>query len=368
MRTRRVLHLVSGDLWAGAEVMVYSLFAALAGNRDVELMALCLNDGVLARKLTALGCDVHVIPERTHGFPEIVAGALNRYRRSGVDVLHSHRVKQHLLGSLLSKALRIPALVATVHGLPEPNGRNDPRPVAERAKRLLDRLLIGRAFRTVVVVSREMHNQLNGRELNVRGELIQIHNGIRIPEVKLPSPPTSRCVIGSVGRLVPVKDYRLFLATAAAISRVDSSIHFEILGDGPERGAIIDCAAQFGLASRFTVRPSVEDPQAFYRTLALYLNTSVHEGCPLSILEAMASERAIVAPAVGGIPEIVQSGDDGHGWLSPTRDPDVLARGCLDLLADPARRGAMGQRGRARVMREFSAERMAEAYTATYLR
>lgn len=52
---RRVLHLVSGDLWAGAEVMVYTLFHALAADPDVELMALCFNDGILARKLTALG-------------------------------------------------------------------------------------------------------------------------------------------------------------------------------------------------------------------------------------------------------------------------------------------------------------------------
>jgi glycosyltransferase involved in cell wall biosynthesis len=237
MATRRVLHLVSGDLWAGAEVMVYSLFHALAGNQDVELMALCLNDGVLARKLSALGCDVHVIPEQRHGFPEIVAAALNRYRRSGIDVLHSHRVKQHLLGAVLSRALGIPSLVATIHGLPEPNRKNDARPVAERAKRLLDRLLIGRAFRTVVVVSRDMHTQLNGAGRNVRGELIQIHNGIRIPEIRLPSPPPSRCVIGSVGRLVPVKDYRLFLATAAAIVRVDSSVQFEILE--PARSSVL---------------------------------------------------------------------------------------------------------------------------------
>jgi glycosyltransferase involved in cell wall biosynthesis len=268
---------------------------------------------------------------------------------------------------MLAKALGIPSRVATIHGLPEPSRSHDFRPVAERAKRVLDRLLINRAFSTVVVVSRDMRDRLNRGNRHIRGELIQIHNGIRIPEVRTPSPLPARRVIGSVGRLVPIKDYRLFLATAAAIARVDSSVHFEILGDGPERAAMIDCAAQLGLGSRFAVRPWVEDPQPFYRTLDLYLNTSEYEGCPLSILEAMASECAVVAPAVGGIPEIVQSGGTGQGWLSPTRDPETLARGCLDLLADPAQRAAMGRHGRARVVREFSAERMAQAYKATYL-
>ena len=67
------------------------------------------------------------------------------------------------------------------------------------------------------------------------------------------------------------------------------------------------------------------------------------------------------------IPEIVQSGDSGQGLLAATRDPVALARCCLDLLADPARRAAMGQRDRERVMREFSAHRMAQVYKATYL-
>jgi glycosyltransferase involved in cell wall biosynthesis len=364
---RRVLHLVSGDLWAGAEVMVSTLFEALAADPDVELAALCFNHGVLSRKLEALGCDVHVIAERAHNWPAIVAAACARFRRSGIDVIHSHRVKQHLLAALLSKALGVPSVMATIHGLPEALHAHGRRRVTDRAKPLVERQLVRRAFRTVVVVSRDMQDRLKAHDREMRGELIRIYNGIRIPE----APPTTarepRRVVGSVGRLVEVKDYELFLATAAEIARVDPSVSFRILGDGPERTSLVERATALGLGAQFAILPVVEDPLPFYRSLDLYLNTSVHEGLPLSILEAMACERAVVAPAVGGIPEIIQSGDSGQGLLAAARDPAVLARCCLDLLDDPARRAAMGQRGRERVMCEFSADRMAQAYKATYL-
>ena len=365
---RRVLHLVSGDLWAGAEVMVSTLFEALAGDPDVELAALCFNHGVLSRKLEGLGCDVHVIAERAHYWPAIVAAACARFRRRGIDVIHSHRVKQHFLAALLAKALGVPSVMATIHGLPEPLPAHGRGRGTDRAKRLLDRLLIRRAFGTVVVPSRDMQDRLRSRDRAMRGELIRIHNGIRIPDARPATATGSRRVVGSVGRLVEVKDYELFLATAAEIARVDPSVSFAILGDGPERASLVERAAALGLGARFTILPAVEDPLPFYRSLDLYLNTSVHEGLPLSILEAMACERAVVAPAVGGIPEIVQGGAGGQGLLSGARDPAALARCCLDLLADPARRAAMGRRGRERVRCEFSADRMARAYKATYLR
>ena len=347
--------------------MVSTLFEALARDHDVELAALCFNHGVLSRKLDALGCDVCVIPERTHSFPQIVAAARARFRRSGIDVIHSHRVKQHLLAALLSKAIGAPAVMATIHGLAEPPRNHGRARPAERAKPLVDRLLIQRAFRTVVAVSRDMHERLRQGHREMRGDLIQIHNGIRVPCAPPAAATESRRVVGSVGRLTAIKDYQLFLATAAEIARVDPCVRFEILGDGPERAALIERADALGLGARFAILPAVDDSIPFYRTLGLYLNTSVHEGLPLSLLEAMACERAVVAPPVGGIPEVVESGDGGQGLLAATRDPAALARCCLDLLADPGRCAAMGRRGRERVMREFSADRMARAYKATYL-
>jgi glycosyltransferase involved in cell wall biosynthesis len=362
---RRVLHLVSGDLWAGAEVMVATLFEALAGDPEVELAALCFNRGILSRKLEALGSDVQVIAERAHTWPAIVAAAYARFRRTRIDVIHSHRVKQHLLAALLSKALGVPSGMATIHGLPEPLRESRGRHATDRAKPLVERLLIRRAFTKVVAVSREMHDRLKTE--GMRGELIHIYNGIRIPAARPTTANGSQHVVGSVGRLVDIKDYELFLATAAEIARVDPSVGFQILGDGPERASLLERATALGLGARFTILPAVEDPLPFYRSLDLYLNTSVHEGLPLSILEALACERAVVAPAVGGIPEIIQTGDGGQGLLAATRHPATLARCCLDLLADPSRRAAMGQRGRERVMRHFSADRMAQAYKAAYL-
>jgi glycosyltransferase involved in cell wall biosynthesis len=366
---RRVLHIFSGDLWAGAEVMIHTLFEGLVGDRDVELVALSLNDGTLSRKLDGLGFQMHVIPETGQSFAAIAMAACGRFRRDTFDVIHSHRVKQNCLAVCLSKVLRVRNLIATLHGLPEEssNGRLSMR---DRLKGVLDPIVLGWGFATVVVVSGEMHERMQLVGGAPPGALVCIHNGIRIPQAVPSAPPGARegGHIGSVGRLVPVKDFDLFLETAAAVSAARPETRFSILGDGPLREPLLARARALGLQDTFAILPPSEDPWPFYASLDVYLNTSVHEGLPLSILEAMACERPVVAPRVGGIPEIVEDGEGGQGLLPRERSSEGLARSCLDLLADPERGKNMGRRGRERVRQEFSSARMVEAYKALYLR
>ena len=349
--------------------MIYTLFEGLAGDREVELAALSLNHSTLSRRLERLGYEVHVIPETRESFAAIAMAACARFRRGAFDVIHSHRVKQNCLAVCLSKVLRVRNLIATLHGLPEESSNGRVR-MRDWLKGVLDPIVLRRAFATVVVVSEEMHERMQLVGGAPPGALVRIHNGIRIPEAVPSAPPDARegCHIGSVGRLVPVKDYDLFLRTAAAVSAARPETRFSILGDGPLREPLLARARTLGLQNAFAILPPIEDPWPFYASLDVYLNTSLHEGLPLSVLEAMACEKPVVAPRVGGIPEIVEDGEGGQGLLPRERSPEELARSCLDLLADPERRRSMGRRGRERVRREFSSARMVEAYKSLYLR
>jgi len=104
--------------------------------------------------------------------------------------------------------------------------------------------------------------------------------------------------------------------------------------------------------------------EPFYRKLDIYLNTSIHEGIPMTILEAMSYGLPIIAPKVGGIPEVVQDGVEG--FLIDSRDPQAFAEKCLLLAQDRELRMRMSVAAREKAVEYFSVERMTEGYLRIY--
>src|SRR2546427_5295425 len=118
-RGLRVCHSVSGDLWAGAEVQVATVASYLVERPDVNLSAVLLNEGRLASELRGLGVQVTVIDESRNSAVRIVA-LLTRYlREHHVEVVHTHRYKESVLGTIAAKLAGVPHVVRTVPGMPE---------------------------------------------------------------------------------------------------------------------------------------------------------------------------------------------------------------------------------------------------------
>jgi glycosyltransferase involved in cell wall biosynthesis len=363
--TITVLHVFSGDLWAGAEVMIHHLLCRLRADPAVRILALALNEGTLTAKLRECGIEVLVVPEEGASFPSIVQRSRRALRGRRIDLIHSHRLKENAVGFCLARLLGAGPLVATVHGLPEPGATAPGGKPGIRWPVRANFVLLRRAFRTVVAVSHEMRRELVGRYRVGAEKVVVIHNGIPLPGKEEEPPAGEQTLrVGSVGRLVAVKDYDLFLETAALLARGSRPVRFGILGDGPLLAQLRERAQALGIGALVEFGAPVTDPSPFYRSLDLYLSTSVHEGIPLSILEAMAAGRPVVAPRVGGIPEIITREDEG--LLVPTRRPEDFAAACLALLDDPSRRRAMGDAGRARVRSAFSDAAMAAGYTGLY--
>ena len=367
-----VLSIFSGDLWAGAEVMIFNLLAELHKSGRLHLVALSMNEGTLTQRLRSLPIETHVIPESRYTFLQIAIQAIRLFHGQHVHVIHSHRYKENILGFLLSLMLRPRLLVSTIHGLPE-------LPRGERAKSdvlmSLDHALLKRRFANVTAVSQDIRRRLI-QEFGLPCEKISvIHNGIRFPD-QIPCDPSFSGTsqrdgtplrsfhIGTVGRLVPVKDFGLFLSTAAAIKRRLSNVRFSILGDGPAQDELTRKSIDLGISKSIEFLSSVSDPFPYYRTLDVYLNTSRHEGIPLSVLEAMACKVPVVAAKVGGIPEIISDGIEG--FLVPGREPADFAMACLRLLDDNALRRSVGQLSRKKIETQFSAAFMSSQYLALY--
>jgi glycosyltransferase involved in cell wall biosynthesis len=362
-----VLHVFSGDLWAGAEVMVYNLLKNLKDDPHLEIVALSLNDGVLSRKLAQAGIPTRVIPEAGYSFPGIIWKAFRHLRGKKIGIIHSHRYKENLLAFILSRLLRIRITVATLHGLVEPT------PGMAMKWRLrfrvwMDYLLLRRFFSRVVAVSQDVKRRLIGEHGFEDTRVVVIHNGIKLDPVATP-PGKDRSApglihIGTVGRLVEVKDYELFLQVAAAVKDRFPAVHFSILGDGPLKEKLMNKARELDLGDTFEILAPQTDPRPYYQSLDIYLNTSIHEGLPLSILEAMACGIPVVASKVGGIPEVIIHGDDG--FLVAGRKMEGFVDGCLRLMEDEGLRKRVGRKASEKIASSFCVSRMGESYRELY--
>lgn len=360
----KILHLVSGDLWAGAETMACNLLKRLKNYNDIDISVIILNEGRLAKELRLAGLTVHVIDERQNSFWEIFKKTRKIVIGCLPEIIHSHRYKENLLALLISGCLRGIKLVSTQHGLPEAYAKKPA--IVQRFKTLANFSILSRFF-TTVTVSGDILNSLIIR-FGFRKENVEIiHNGIELPENVSSPNNTGEFVIGSSGRLFPVKDYPLMLEIARVVAlKGVKNIRFELAGNGPEMPELKKMIAYYGLKADFILKGHVDDMESFYRGLDVYLNTSVHEGIPMTILEALSYGIPVIAPAVGGIIEIIDDANDG--FLIDSRNPQDFAEKCMLLKDNIELRKRMAHAAREKAEQVFSAEKMADKYYRLYRR
>ena len=356
----RIMMIASGDLWAGAEVMVYQLCTGLAGCGDLELVVILLNSGRLQNELERAGIKVHLIEESTHSFFSLIQHIKKIVSDFSPDIIHSHRYKENLLAWITAWGHPDISLVSTQHGMPE--AANSSPDLSQRIRTSLFFRLLSYGFDRTVAVSHEMQHKLISTHGFVSDNLTVIHNGINIPKEVEPS-LRRRIVVGSAGRLFPVKDFSLLVDVAKIVLTKNDNFDFVLAGDGPEYIHLKNKVAEYGLQDRFRFLGHVSDMESFYRGLDIYINTSIHEGIPMSVLEAMSYGLPVVVPEVGGFPEIVDDGSSG--FLIQDRKSEGFAEKIL-YLYDIKNRRKIGRAARRRVMDCFSREYMVKAYYELY--
>jgi glycosyltransferase involved in cell wall biosynthesis len=216
-----------------------------------------------------------------------------------------------------------------------------------------------RPLRRIIAVSAEVRARYV-RELGIADErLAVVRNGIRVPPTVRAPDPALRAelvrgrpdyVVLTPARLHPQKGHADLLQAAALIP--DAT--FVLAGDGPLRSELESRARELGVASRCVFLGHRADVPALLAAADLFVLPSHFEGLPVSVLEAMAAGRPVVATAIGGTDEAVSH--EESGLLVPPREPAALASAIRRLRADPVLARRLGAAGRQRVEREFSSE------------
>ncbi len=320
-------------------------------------------NGVFPAGLRSRGVPVYDIPGTGWGaLPAIVARLVALLRRERVELLHTHMLHATIVGLAAARLAGVSTTLVTRHYTDEGYEKH------AAWMRALDLSLL-RGATHVAGVSRSVSQYLL-REARIPAvDVSVVPNGIDLGSIEAGrrgAAATGEFLVGTVGSLNPRKGHADLLTAMAEVVRHSPGARVMIIGEGSERPALEALAARLGVADRVSLPGFRSDVAQWLPRFDLYVQPSRSEPFGISILEAMAARRAVVATSVGGIPDIVVEGETG--LLVPPSDPEALGRAILRVAEDPARAREMGERGRQRVEEQFTIGTVVRNYERLYTR
>ena len=370
-----VAHLIYRLDIGGLETLLVDAINRMPANKYRHAV-ICLTDYTeFAQRITRPGVELHAL----HKPPGLELGTHKRLfkllRTMRPEVLHTYNlgtIEYHATALLAG----VPVRVHAEHG----RDASDPHGV-NRKHNLLRRLLVPVIDR-YVPVSRDLERWLRGVVGIPQSKVRLIDNGVDTerfnPAASAPAEPWNTpagpsnglrpFVIGSVGRLQDVKDQACLIDAFALLRGMlpeqRDRLRLVLVGDGPLRAALAQRILDAGLQDCAWLPGPRSDVAPVMRSFSLFALSSIAEGTPVTMLEAMASGLPVVSTAVGGIPDLVQDGVSGA--LVPPGDPQALAHALATYVLDAERTRAHGAAGRARIEQNYSVAAMLSAYVDLY--
>ena len=333
-------------------------------------------DGPMADEARSRGVDVRIVPNLVRPLSPVrdvraVAALVRLFRDLRPDVVHTHSSKAGIVGRLAARLAGVPVVVHTVHGW----SFNDRMGRLRRwTYRALERRAARRTDALVVVCDRDRRRGLDAR-IGADDTYALVRSGIDVrafdrwvdPAVarSMLDLPLAGPVVGSVTRLTRQKDPLTFVRAAAAIRRAVPDANFVLVGDGPLRADVEKEAAELGLLDQLVVAGVRRDVAAVLPAFDVFVLSSLWEGLPRVVLEAMAAGVPVVATDVDGVGEAVVDGRTGR--LVPPADPHALAAATVALLDDPGHAAQVAELARYRLA-GFTVEAMVNDTDALYRR
>jgi glycosyltransferase involved in cell wall biosynthesis len=350
----------------GAEVLAAQLARRLKGWN--QFVFVCLDElGTLGEQLRSEGFLVEVLGRQPGVDWHCMLRLAGLLRREKVDVVHAHQYTPFfyaLMARLLGR--QVPVLF-TEHGRHQPD-------YPRRKRMVANRILLGRRDR-VVGVGQAVRQALITNEGIPAQRVGMIYNGINLaPFVQVPSDRNGvrreigvgaeDLVIFQVARLDYLKDHATAIRTLERVACHHPGVRLVLVGEGPEQHAIQDLVRQRRVEKFVRFLGLRSDVARLLSAGDLFLLTSVSEGIPLTLIEAMAAGLPVVSTRVGGVAEVVEDGRTA--LLAPSGHDGLLAENILRLANNPSLCRQMGELGRARANTLFSETLMHGHYLRLY--
>jgi glycosyltransferase involved in cell wall biosynthesis len=359
----KVLQLISSGGYYGAENMLLNLCASqqIAGHENSLLLFYNVHvpNVEFYERARRRGLCVRMVHCRGRADWRAVSQIEDCIREDGIDLLHTHGYKADLYGFLAAWRCGKP-VVATCHNWVGGTA-------ALGVYNHLDRLAL-RRFNALAAVSDEVAQRL--LDAGVPAEKVKtIANGVDVQAFESGRPlPTLRGaggkVVGVVARLDMQKGFEYLLRAVRELCLSFPTLQVVIVGEGPDRKAIEDLIKEYGLQCNVMLAGQQSDMPGVYAAMDIFVLPSLNEGLPMTVLEAMAASKPVVATRVGAIPSVIQNGE--NGLLVDPGDTDCLRQAIASLLNDPGRCRRIGEQAHDWVSRNYTSEVMAQKYRQLY--
>jgi glycosyltransferase involved in cell wall biosynthesis len=318
----------------------------------------------LRRKAEAARAPLLSVPDRGPWDWRVVRRYLAICRRERVRIWHGHDYKSNALGLML-RPLWPMRLVTTVHGWVQHTRRTP-------LYYTVDRLCLPR-YEAVLCVSEDLRERALACGVPA-GRCLLVENGIDTEEYarrcdttaakRREGFPPGRLVVGAVGRLSAEKGFDLLIRAAHRLLQAGNDLQLVIAGEGDARPQLEALAAGLGLGDRVRLLGYRADPRGLYEALDLFVLSSLREGLPNVVLEAMAMEVPVLATRVAGVPRLIRDG--ANGALVEPGSVEGLAGGMARLLADVEARARLASAGRRTVVEHYSFSARMQKVRAVY--
>jgi len=352
----RIAHVIDSMEVGGAEAVVDALCRLQAAAGHQVSVHCLLRGGPLAEKLATEGFPIFVHGPATSG--KLIWRLYRELRRIGPNVVHCHNKSATVHAAPAARIAGIHAVFSTRHGMAAPpyRLRKDFKywactalfcscvvAVCETARRNMYRNAGALARRAITIRNGAYPARSSGDHVGTRGD------GFKIV---------------TVGRLAPAKDYQGLLRSVAVALPHVPDLQLWIVGDGHEASSLKALVAELGIGQSvqfFGEQGTVGD---WLTRADVFVLSSVSEGLPISILEAMAAGLPAIVTDVGGMPEVLSL--SGAGKVVPVGKVDLLAQAITEFASHRQDLKELGQKARSCYLQHFLPERMAEEYLNLY--
>ena len=360
-----VLHLI-GSLGTGGAERNLCYLAPWMARSDLRYGICCLQrKGNLAPEVEALGLPVFELGYRRRRALSTIWALRCLLRDHRVRVIHTHLYECGVIGRIAAWLAGTPVRITHEHGKTA---------WKKWYHRWFERLAV-RGTDLRIAVSEDIRDLRLAQEHTPPDKIAVVGNAVEPSSFDLPEAARARMrgnlglgsqvLVGTVGRLVEAKAYDVLLRAAARVCAANPDVRFVVAGGGHLETDLLKLRDSLGLAERAAFLGTRDDIPEILAAVDIYVITSVREGLPVTLIEAMMAAKPIVSTSVGGIPEVLEDGSDGV--LVPPGDEQALAEAILALAADRDRRRALGLKAREKAIARYSARAVLETLEARYV-
>jgi glycosyltransferase involved in cell wall biosynthesis len=337
----------------GAERLFVNLCNALDTDKTIVVLVGDPDANPNLREGLHKDIDVHTVRIRQRSWITDVWKLSRLLSEAGCDVVHTHMFWSNLYGTLAARLAGTSGIVTSEHG------RNEWK---RKWHKWLEANVISRFASARLCVSQDILQRRRDTDGVPEHLLKLVPNGTVV--LPLVEDKRQERTIGSVGRLVDAKDFPSLIRAVAILASRGIDIQLEIVGEGAERAVIEETIRHAGVASHVTLAGSQTNVGEWLARWSMFVSSSIREGQPVALLEAMAASLPCVVTGVGGVPDTLADGVEGI--VVPPENPEALADGIERLLDSAELRSAYGRAARERVIRDFSIDSLASTCREIY--